>query len=193
MLRRLYDWTLRMAVHPRAELVLTGVSFAESSFFPIPPDVMLAPMILADRSKAWRYAAICTVASVLGGAFGYFIGLLLFDTLGQWILTMYGLQESFKDVAARYNELGWLMVFIGGCSPIPYKVITILSGLTHLNFAVFMLVSVVSRTLRFLIACGVFYWAGPRARDILERRLGLAVLIFFVVVIGGFVAVKYMF
>src|SRR5690606_28351528 len=116
------DWTMRLAAHPRAELALAAVSFAESSFFPIPPDAVLVPMILANRQKAWRYALICTISSVLGGIAGYFIGALLFDSLGDWILGLYGLRDSFDEVAARYNDLGWLMVLLGGgFTPLPYK------------------------------------------------------------------------
>ena len=186
MLRRLYDWTMRLAAHPRAELALAGVTFAESSFFPIPPDAVLVPMVLANRAKAWRYALICTISSVLGGIAGYFIGALLFDTLGEWILTLYGLRETFDEVAARYNDMGWLMVLLGGgFTPLPYKVITITSGVTHMNLAVFIGVSVFARCTRFALTCGVLYWAGPRAKEIIEKRLGLAFIILLVTVFGG--------
>lgn len=139
MLRRLYDWTLRLAGHPRAELALGGVTFAESSFFPIPPDALLVPMVLANRAKAWRYATICAISSVLGGIAGYFIGLLLFDSVAMPILAFYGLLENFEQVAERYNELGWLMVLLGGgFTPLPYKVITITSGVTQLDLWLFV-------------------------------------------------------
>ncbi len=152
MLRRLYDWTLRLAGHPRAELALGGVTFAESSFFPIPPDALLVPMVLANRAKAWRYATICAISSVLGGIAGYFIGLLLFESVAMPILAFYGLLENFEQVAERYNELGWLMVLLGGgFTPLPYKVITITSGVTQLDLWLFVGLSLVARSLRFAV------------------------------------------
>lgn len=191
MLRRLYDWTMRLANHPRAELALGGVTFAESSFFPIPPDALLIPMVLANRAKAWRYAFICSLTSVLGGIAGYLIGLMLFETLGEWILRLYGLRESFEMVAERYNEMGWLMVLLGGgFTPLPYKVITITSGVTQLDFATFVAVSVLARCMRFYLTCGLLYWAGPRAKDLIERRLGLAFTLLLIVVVGGLVVAK---
>lgn len=186
MLRRLYDWTMRLAKHPKAEWALAWITFAESSFFPVPPDAILVPMVLANRQKAWRYALICTISSVLGGIAGYMIGSMLFDTLGEWILALYGLRESFEEVAARYNDMGWLMVLLGGgFTPLPYKVITITSGVTHMNLAVFIGISVLARSMRFALTCGVLYWAGPRAKEIIEKRLGLAFILLLVMVIGG--------
>ncbi len=162
MLRRLYDWTLRLAGHPRAELALGGVTFAESSFFPIPPDALLVPMVLANRAKAWRYATICAISSVLGGIAGYFIGLLLFDSVAMPILAFYGLLENFEQVAERYNELGWLMVLLGGgFTPLPYKVITITSGVTQLDLWLFVGLSLVARSLRF----AVLGWPTPEDPD----------------------------
>lgn len=162
MLRRLYDWTLRLAGHPRAELALGGVTFAESSFFPIPPDALLVPMVLANRAKAWRYAAICAISSVLGGIAGYFIGLLLFESVAMPILAFYGLLENFEQVAERYNELGWLMVLLGGgFTPLPYKVITITSGVTQLDLWLFVGLSLVARSLRF----AVLGWPTPEDPD----------------------------
>lgn len=162
MLRRLYDWTLRLAGHPRAELALGGVTFAESSFFPIPPDALLVPMVLANRAKAWRYATICAISSVLGGIAGYFIGLLLFESVAMPILAFYGLLENFEQVAERYNELGWLMVLLGGgFTPLPYKVITITSGVTQLDLWLFVGLSLVARSLRF----AVLGWPTPEDPD----------------------------
>ena len=186
MLRRLYDWTMRLAKHPKAEWALAWITFAESSFFPVPPDAILVPMVLANRQKAWRYALICIISSVLGGIAGYMIGSMLFDTLGEWILALYGLRESFEEVAARYNDMGWLMVLLGGgFTPLPYKVITITSGVTNMNLAVFIGISVLARSMRFALTCGVLYWAGPRAKEIIEKRLGLAFALLLVMVIGG--------
>lgn len=194
MLRRLYNWTMRLAEHPRSEWALAGVSFAESSFFPIPPDVVLAPMILANREKTLRYFIICTVSSVLGGILGYMIGMFLLDTVGQWIIHLYNLQHGFDVASAKFNELGWLMVLLGGgFTPIPFKVITILSGVTHLNFLLFIVVSIAARTMRFGITSIILYHVGPKAREVIEKRLGLAFTLFMVALIGGFYLLKYMF
>lgn len=194
MLRRLYDWTMRLAEHPRAEWALAGVSFAESSFFPIPPDVVLAPMILTSRQKTWRYCMICTISSALGGVLGYIIGMFLMDTIGNWIIHFYGLEHTFIDAKDQFNEYGWLMVLLGGgFTPIPYKVITILSGITQLNFFVFVIVGTFARATRFLITCGILYWFGPKAKEIIEKYLTLAFIAFVVLVVGGFYLVKHLF
>ena len=192
MLRRLYDWTLRLAGHPRAELALGGGTFAESSFFPIPPDAVLGPMVLANRAKAWRYATICAISSVLGGIAGYFIGLLLFESVAMPILAFYGLLENFEQVAERYNELGWLMVLLGGgFTPLPYKVITITSGVTQLDLWLFVGLSLVARSLRFAATCALLFWAGPRLKTLIERRLGMAFVLMAVMVVGGLMLGKY--
>ena len=193
MLRRLYDWTMELAAHRSAPWALAGVSFIESSVFPIPPDVMLIPMVLAERRKAWFYATLCTVASVLGGAFGYFIGYFLFETVGEPILRLYGYQEAFHDFATRYNDWGAWIVFMAGVTPFPYKVITIASGATQLNFFVFMLASVAARGLRFFVVAGLLYWFGPPIKDFIERRLGLLFTIFVILLLGGFAVVKFAF
>ena len=193
MLRRLYDWTMELAAHRSAPWALAGVSFIESSVFPIPPDVMLIPMVLAERRKAWFYATLCTAASVVGGAFGYFIGYFLFETVGEPILRLYGYQEAFQDFAARYNDWGAWIVFMAGVTPFPYKVITIASGATQLNFFVFMLASVAARGLRFFVVAGLLYWFGPPIKDFIERRLGLLFTIFVILLLGGFAVVKFAF
>lgn len=194
MLRRLYECTMRLVEHPRSEWALAGVSFAESSFFPIPPDVVLAPMIIANRSKTWRYCIICTISSAIGGVLGYIIGMFLMDTLGQWIISLYGLEDTFDKARETFNNMGWLMVLLGGgFTPIPYKVITILSGITQLNFLVFIVVGTFARGTRFLITCSVLYWLGPRAKEIIEKRLGLAFTALVVIVVGGLYLAKYLF
>lgn len=192
MLRRLYDWTMRLAEHPRSEWALAGVSFAESSFFPIPPDVILAPMVFANRKKTWRYCLICTISSALGGILGYIIGMFLMDTLGQWIINFYGLQDSFEAARTKFNDWGWAMLLLGGgFTPLPYKVITILSGITQLNFLLFILLGTFARGTRFLITCSVLYWLGPRAKQIIEKRLGLAFTALIVLIVGGVYLAKY--
>jgi membrane protein YqaA with SNARE-associated domain len=192
VLRRLYDWTMCLAAGRHAGAGLAAVAFVESSFFPIPPDLLLIPMVLADRTKAWRYAVIATVASVVGGMLGYAIGAFLFDQIATPLLQFYGYEEQFQRFASWYNDWGAWIVFAAGVTPFPYKVITIASGATGLNFAVFMLASVVSRGLRFFIVAGLLYWVGPPIRDFIERRLGLVFTVFMVLLIGGFVAARYL-
>jgi len=192
MIRRLYDWTMRAAAHKNAVPSLFTVSFVESSFFPIPPDVMLIPMILAERAKAWYFALVATLGSVLGGVFGYLIGYFLFDAIGQPMLELYGYADKFEKFASQYNEYGAWIVFFFGVTPFPYKVITIASGTTGLNIAVFMLASVLSRGLRFFIVAALLYWFGPPIRGFIEKRLGLVFTVFVVLLFGGFIAIKYL-
>lgn len=192
MIRRLYDWTMQAAAHKNAVPSLFTVSFVESSFFPIPPDVMLIPMVLAERAKAWFFALVATVGSVLGGVFGYLIGYYLFDAVGQPMLEFYGYSEKFQKFASQYNEYGAWIVFFFGVTPFPYKVITIASGATALNIFVFMLASVLSRGLRFFVVAALLYWFGPPIRDFIEKRLGLVFTVFVVLLFGGFVAIKYL-
>jgi membrane protein YqaA with SNARE-associated domain len=192
MLRRLYDWTMALAAGRHAEKALAGVSFAESSFFPIPPDLLLIPMVLAERAKALRYAFVCTVASVVGGIAGYLIGAFLFEQLARPILDLYGYGAKFDEFAGWYNEWGAWIVFTAGLTPFPYKVITIASGATGLEVVVFTLASVASRGLRFFVVAGLLYWVGPPIRAFIEKRLGLVFTAFVVLLIGGFVVARYL-
>ena len=192
MLRRLYDWTMELARHRYAAWALAGVAFIESSVFPIPPDVMLIPMALAERAKAWLYAAIATAASVIGGLAGYAIGYFLFETIGQSLIALYGYTEAFESFADRYNEWGAWIVFIAGTTPFPYKVITIASGVTALDLGVFIVASVLARGARFFLVAGLLYWLGPPIRDFIERYLGLLATLFVVLLVGGFVVAKYL-
>ena len=192
MLRRLYDWTLSLAEHPRALWALALVAFVESSFFPIPPDILMIPMIIARPSRAWLIALVAMVASVVGGLFGYFIGAALFDTLGQAIFDFYGKADAVESFNQRFNEYGAWAVLIAGITPFPYKVITIASGATGLNLMVFMLASVAARGLRFFVVCGLLYWLGPPIRNFIEKRLGLVFTVFVVMLFGGFVALKFL-
>jgi membrane protein YqaA with SNARE-associated domain len=193
MLRRLYDWTMALAAHRHARLALAGVSFAESSFFPIPPDIVLIPMVLADRAKAWFFASISTIASVIGGFAGYLIGFYLFDTVGKPLLEFYGYSGAFDDFATRYNTYGAWIVFIAGITPFPYKVITIASGVTALDPVIFGVASVAARGLRFFFVCGLLYWFGPPIRRFIEKYLGLLAVIFVVMLVAGFAVIKLFF
>ncbi|MFK8033533.1 MAG: YqaA family protein [Hyphomicrobiales bacterium] len=190
-LRRLYDWTMDLAAKRNATWVLSFISFIESSVFPIPPDVLLIPMILANRAKAWWYASWCTIASVLGALLGYAIGALLFDTVAQPILAFYGYAEKFDDFAVRYNEWGVWVVLIAGLTPFPFKVITIASGATGLGLPVFILASIVARGIRFFAVAGLIYVFGPPVRAFVEKRLGLVFAASLAILIGGFVVARY--
>ncbi|MEJ2014484.1 MAG: DedA family protein [Limibacillus sp.] len=192
MLRRLYDWTLEMSARPGATRVLAGVAFIESSFFPIPPDAMIIPMIVADRTKAWRIAAVASVFSVLGGFFGYLIGYLFFDAVGLPLLEFYGYQEKFDQVQAFFNEWGAWFVAAAGFTPLPYKVITIASGVTQLDLVIFGIASALSRSARFFLEAAILWYFGPPVRAFVEKRLGLVAGVSFLLLIGGFVALKYL-
>jgi membrane protein YqaA with SNARE-associated domain len=192
MLRRAYDWTMRLAAHHRAGWALAVVAFLESSVFPIPPDALLVPMGLANRHRVWWYATIATLASVLGGMAGYAIGYFLFDTLGRAILDLYGMTGKFAAFTQWYNENGAAIVLFAGITPFPYKVITIASGVTGLDLLVFTLSSVVARGLRFYLLAALLWWFGPAARRILERYLGWITLAFGILLVGGFLLLKYL-
>lgn len=193
MIRRLYDWTMGLAGHRRATWALGGISFAESSFFPIPPDVVLIPMVLANRARAFHYAALATICSVLGGLAGYAIGMFLFEALGQPLLEIYGAAEKFAKFSDSYNDQGAWIVFFFGVTPFPYKVITIASGATALNLGTFIAASVAARGLRFFLVATLLYWLGEPIRTFIEKYLGILTVVFMVCLIGGFVAVRYFF
>jgi membrane protein YqaA with SNARE-associated domain len=193
MLRSTYDWTMRLSASPNAVWLLSVIAFAESSVFPIPVDLLLIPMILAARERAWRLAAICTIASVLGGFFGYLIGFALFDTIGEPIIAFYGFDETFQRFTDRYNELGAWIVAVFGVTPFPYKVITIASGVTQLDPFVFGIASVGSRGLRFFLVAALIWYFGPPIRTFVEKYLGWVALGFLLLLIGGFVLIKFAF
>lgn len=190
MLRGLYYWTMRLAAHERAPLALFCVAFIESSFFPIPPHAMLVPMVLADRARAWWLATITTVGSVLGGIFGYAIGYFLYESVGRRVLELYGYADKFATFATQYNDYGAWIVFFAGVTPFPYKVITIASGVTQLNFLVFMVASIIARALVFFVIAALLYWFGPPIRAFIEKRLGLVATVFTILLFGGFAAIK---
>ncbi len=192
MLRRLYDWTMLQAAKPHALGILATISFIESSVFPIPPDVLLIPMILAQRSRAFLIAAVCTVASVAGGFLGYFIGYGLYETIGVAILEFYGYLEKFTEFQGMYNDNGAWIVFFAGLTPFPYKVITIASGVTALDPMVFGIASVLSRGLRFFIVAALLWYWGPWIRGFIDRYFGWLTLAFFVLLFGGFAALRFL-
>lgn len=191
MIRRLYNWTLRLAQSEHALWALAIVAFLESSIFPIPPDVIMIPMIIARPSKAFLIAGVALLASVLGGLLGYYIGAGLFETIGQPLLDFYGKADAAAEFNAQFKEWGAWAVLIAGVTPFPFKVITIMSGWTGLSLGVFIVASIVARGLRFYLVAALLWKFGTPIRDFIERRLGLMFTLFIVLFLGGFLLVKY--
>lgn len=191
MIRSLYDWTMDFAANRNAMWALFIISFIESSVFPIPPDILIIPMVLASREKAWKIAGVCTVASVLGGIGGYGIGYFLYESVGQPILDMYGKAEKFHEFQGMYNEWGAWVVAMAGLTPFPFKVITIASGVTKLDMPTFVIASLLSRGARFFLEAALLWYFGDPIREFVEKYLGWLVTAGFIVLVGGFVAVKY--
>ncbi|RBP15511.1 membrane protein YqaA with SNARE-associated domain [Roseiarcus fermentans] len=191
MVDTLYARVKALAQSRHAEAALAAVAFAESSFFPVPPDILLAPMALAYPSRAWRFALIATVASVAGGMLGYAIGALLYDTLGAWLVQLYGYGAKMDALKATYAQWGWLVILVKGVTPIPYKLVTITSGLLAYNFPLFVALSAVTRGARFFLVAGALNWFGEPVRNAMERNF-VAVLAAFVAVTaaGFFIAMK---
>jgi membrane protein YqaA with SNARE-associated domain len=191
MIQRLYDWTLSLAEHRHALWVLALVSFLESSMFPIPPDIIMIPMILARPNRAFVIAGVALVASVLGGMLGYAIGALAYDTLGEPILRALGKADSMEEFATRFNDLGFWAVLAAGITPFPYKVITIMSGWTGMPLATFVTTSILARGLRFFLVALLLWKFGAPVRDFIERRLPLMFTLALALLIGGFLVLKW--
>lgn len=192
MIRRLYDWMLRMAEHPQALWVLAFVAFIESSVFPIPPDVLMIPMILARPSRAWLIAGVALTASVLGGLLGYAIGALAYEQIGQPVLAALGKADAMAEFNTRFNDLGFWAVLVAGVTPFPYKVITIMSGWTGMSLGMFILTSILARGLRFFLVAALLWKYGAPIKDFIERRLGLMFTLFVVLLAGGFYVLKFL-
>jgi membrane protein YqaA with SNARE-associated domain len=191
MLRRLYNWTMAFAGHRHATRALAVVSFTESSFFPIPPDVLLIPMVLANRHKAWVLAGICTAASVLGGILGYMIGSLLYESVGAWVIQLYGYGDKMDAFRQSYAEWGTWIILIKGLTPIPYKIVTITSGFAGYDFLWFVLLSAITRAGRFFLVAALLYRYGEPVRSFIEKRLEMVTAAVAVIFVGGFVLVRY--
>lgn len=192
MIRRLYNWTLSLADSRYALWALAFVAFLESSVFPIPPDILMIPMILARPSRAFLIAGVALSASVLGGLLGYYIGAVLFETLGQPLLEFYGKLDAATEFNQRFNDWGAWAVLIAGITPFPFKVITVMSGWSGLNLGIFLVSSIVARGLRFFIVAALLWKFGAPIRDFIERRLGLMFTLFVLLLFGGFYLVKYL-
>jgi membrane protein YqaA with SNARE-associated domain len=193
MFKALYDWTLSLSASRRAPQALAAISFSESSFFPIPPDVMLIPMAMAKPERAWNYALICTIASVLGGMLGYAIGALLYDTLGAWLIKLYGYGDKMDAFRALYQEHGHWIILIKGFTPIPFKLITIASGLAGYDFLWFVGLSLLTRGARFYAVAGVMNRFGVPLKRFIEDNLTLVGIVSVIALVGGFAAAKFLF
>jgi membrane protein YqaA with SNARE-associated domain len=193
MLRRVYDWCIAAAYRPFATWIMGAVSFMESSFFPVPPDVMLIPMSLARPERAYSYAFLCTWTSVAGGVLGYAIGALLYDSVGQWLISLYGYGDKVDAFRQAYNQYGTWIILLKGLTPIPYKIVTITSGFAGYDLVMFILLSFVARAGRFFLLAFLLNRFGPRARAIIEERLGLWVTLGALLIVVGIVAAVWLF
>jgi len=186
--RKLYDWTMSLSASPNAPFFLGAIAFAESSFFPVPPDVILVPMTLAEPKKAWQYAALCTVASVAGGALGYAFGSVFYDTVGKYLVALYHYDDKMDVVRAAYAQYGAYFILIKGLTPIPFKLVTIVSGLLGYNFPLFIVLSIITRGARFFILAAAINHFGDPIREKLEQHFGLFIGSLALIVVGGFYA-----
>jgi len=193
MLRRIYDWCIAASGKPHAAWTMGAVSFAESSFFPVPPDAMLIPLSLARPDKAWSYATLCTWTSVLGGLFGYFIGAMLYDTIGHWLIQLYGYGDKVEAFREAYARWGTWIILLKGVTPIPYKIVTITSGFAGYNILLFVLFSIIARGTRFYLVAFLLNRYGARARAIIEERLTFWFTLSVGVLLVGIVAATYLF
>jgi membrane protein YqaA with SNARE-associated domain len=192
MLQRFYARVMALAASPYAAWWLALIAFAESSFFPIPPDALLVPMALARPRAAWRFAAVCTVASVVGGALGYLIGFAVFDQLARPILNLYGYGAAYAAFQAKFQEYGLWIILVKGLTPIPYKIVTIAAGAARFDFWLFMLASLLTRGARFFLVATLLHFFGDAVRDFIERRLTLVTSAVAVGIVGGFLALKFL-
>jgi membrane protein YqaA with SNARE-associated domain len=191
-MRRLYDWVMRLAQHRYAIPLMGVVAFAESSFFPIPPDVMLVPLVLANRKKAFTIAAVCTVCSVVGGLLGYAIGYYFFETIGAWVVKTYGLQAGLERFREQFAQWGIYVILIKGLTPIPYKLVTIASGAAHFDLFTFVWASIVTRGIRFFLVAALLWKYGEPIRAFIEERFTLVTWAFLIALVGGFLVVRYL-
>ena len=192
MLRKLYARVMALAASPNAAWWLALIAFAESSFFPIPPDALLVPMALARPRSAWKFAVICTMASVVGGALGYLIGFAVFDQVARPILNVYGYGAAYAAFQAKFQEYGLWIILVKGLTPIPYKIVTIAAGAAQFSFPLFMLASVITRGARFFLLAGLLRMFGAPIRDFIERRLTLVTSLVAAGIVGGFLVLKFL-
>lgn len=191
-IRRLYDWTVHWANTPHSTWALFILAFCESSFFPIPPDVLLIALAVALPSKSFKYALVCSAGSVLGGCFGYLIGYQFYEYVGKPIISFYNITEVFNSVSESYQSNAFAAIAIAGFTPIPYKVFTISAGVCKVNIFTLILASALSRSARFFIIAGLFHLFGPKIKTFIEEYFNILTIIFIILLISGFVAIKYL-
>ena len=191
-LKRTYNWTLEKAQHKNAKWYLSLISFAESSFFPIPPDILLIPMALASKAKALFYAFMCTLFSVLGGILGYAIGYFFYNSVGIYIVDFYHLENSFNIFESYYKEFGILIVLGAGITPFPYKFITIASGVFGLNIFLFIIVSIIGRGLRFYLIAILLYFFGEKIKLIIDKYFNILTIVFFILLVGSVFIIRFL-
>ena len=191
MIRKSYNWILAHAGTPKAKWVLGSVSFAESSFFPLPPDPLYMAMILARVQDAWKLAFLCTITSVVGGILGYYIGYGLYESVGEWIIEAYQLQNAFDKFQDSFNEYGFWIIALKGLTPIPYKVVTIFSGVAKLDMKTFLFASVIARGFRFYMVAAILKYAGPQLRAYIEKNLTFVTILVLIAIVLGFVILAY--
>lgn len=192
MLRKSYNWILSYAGRPSASYVLAAVSFAESSFFPIPPDPLYIAMLVANREKAWFLAVLCTLTSVVGGIVGYYIGYGLYEGVGTWIIETYHMEAAFKKIQADFNEWGFWIISLKGLTPIPYKIVTIASGVAKLDMGTFLFASILARGFRFFSLAALIFHFGPGVRDYIDQNLGFVTTVSLLALLSGFILFKYL-
>ncbi len=192
MIKSLYDWTMNLASHPRAIWALAVIAFIEASFFPIPPDVLMIPLILAQPKRAWLIATVALVASIAGGLLGYAIGAFFYESIGAPILESLGKGDAVLEFNDRFNDVSFWAVLIAGVTPFPFKVITILSGWTAMPLGIFITTAIIARVLRFFVVAALLWKYGAPIRDFIEKRLGLMFILFVAVLLGGFYLVKFL-
>jgi len=192
MLRKGYNWINKYATHPKAVWFLMAISFAESSFFPIPPDPLFIIMGLQRPQNAWKLAALCAGMSVLGGLLGYYIGYALYETIGEWIIHTYHLESAFRKFQTSFQEWGFWIIALKGLTPIPYKVVTIFSGVTHVDLRIFVAASIIARTFRFMMLATLLKYAGPQVQDFMDKNLGIFTSIIVFSLIAGILVIKYL-
>ncbi|MBC8549842.1 MAG: DedA family protein [Candidatus Brocadiales bacterium] len=191
-IRRLYDWTIQWAEKPHSTWALFILAFCESSFFPIPPDVLLIALAVSLPSKSFKYALVCSVGSILGGCFGYFIGYQFFEYVGRPIINFYHITEVFDSVSEKYRSNAFASIAVAGFTPIPYKVFTIAAGVCKINIFTLILASALSRSARFFLVAGLFYIFGPKIKTFIEKYFNILSIVFVILLISGFVAIKYL-
>jgi len=191
-MRRLYDWTIHWAETPHSTWALFILAFCESSFFPIPPDVLLITLAVARPKKAFKYALVCSVGSILGGCFGYFIGYQFFEYVGRPIVNFYHITDMFNAVSEKFHNNAFAAISVAGFTPIPYKVFTIAAGACKISISTLILASALSRSARFFIFAGLFFVYGPKIKTFIEKYFNILSIVFVILLISGFVVVKYL-